>query len=55
MGLKNENEFNNYLLKYDLTIDDVKRKFEIEATWNTLIFEKYKSQVEVDIEKIKKK
>ena len=55
MGLKNENEFNNYLSKYDLKIDDVKRKFEIEATWNTLIFEKYKNQVEVDIKKIKKK
>ena len=55
IGLKNENEFNNYLSKYDLTIDDIKRKFEIEATWNTLIFEKYKNQVEVDIKKIKKK
>ena len=55
MGLKNENEFNNYLSKYDLTIDDIKRKFEIEATWNTLIFDKYKNQVEIDIKKIKKK
>ena len=55
MGLKNENEFNNYLSEYDLTIDDIKRKFEIEATWNTLIFEKYKNQVEIDIKKIKKK
>jgi len=55
IGLKNENEFNNYLSKYDLTIDDIKKKFEIEATWNILIFEKYKNQVEVDIKKIKKK
>ena len=55
IGLRNENEFNSYLSKYDLAIDDIKRKFEIEATWNTLIFEKYKNQVEVDIKKIKKK
>jgi len=55
IGLKNENEFNNYLSKYDLTINDIKRKFEIEATWNKLIFDKYKNQVEVDIKKIKKK
>ncbi len=55
LGLKNENEFNNYLSKYDLAIDDIKRKFEIETTWNTLIFEKYRNQVEVDIEEIKKK
>ena len=33
----------------------LKKKFEIEATWNKLIFEKYKNQVEVDIKKIKKK
>ena len=55
LGLKNDIEFNSYLSKYDLTIDEIKRKFEIEATWNTLIFEKYKNQVEVDIKKIKKK
>ena len=55
LGLKNDIEFNNYLSKYDLTIDEIKRKFEIETTWNTLIFKKYKNQVEVDINKIKKK
>ena len=55
MGIKNDIEFNNYLSRYDLTIDDIKKKFEIEATWNKLIFNKYKNQVEVDIEKIKKK
>ena len=55
LGLKNDIEFSNYLSKYDLTIDEIKRKFEIEASWNTLIFEKYKNQVEVDIKKIKKK
>ena len=34
---------------------DINRKFEIEASWNTLKFDKYKNQVEVDINKIKKK
>jgi len=55
LGLKNDIEFSNHLSKYDLTIDEIKRKFEIEASWNKLIFEKYKNQVEVDINKIKKK
>ena len=45
----------DYLSKYSLTIDDIKKKFEIEATWNTLIFQKYKDQVEIDVEKLKKK
>ena len=51
LGIKNDIEFNNHLLKYNLTIDDIKKKFEIEASWNRLIFNKYKNQVEVDIEK----
>ncbi len=55
LGLKNEIEFKDYLSKYSLTIDDIKKKFEIEATWNTLIFQKYKNQVEIDVEKLKKK
>ena len=55
LGLKNEIEFKDYLSKYSLTIDDIKKKFEIEATWNTLIFQKYKDQVEIDVEKLKKK
>ena len=55
LGLKNEIEFKNYLSKYSLTIDDIKKKFEIEATWNSLIFQKYKDQVEIDTEKLKKK
>ena len=55
LGLKNKIEFENYLSKYDLTIDDVKKKFEIETTWNTLIVQKYKKQVNIDVEKLKKK
>ena len=55
LGLKNKIEFKDHLSKYSLTIDDIKKKFEIEATWNTLIFQKYKNQVEIDVEKLKKK
>jgi peptidyl-prolyl cis-trans isomerase SurA len=55
LGLKNKIEFKSYLSKYDLTIDDVKKKFEIEVIWNSLIFKKYKEQVNIDVEKLKKK
>jgi len=55
LGLKNEFEFKNYLSNYDLTIDDIKKKIEIEIVWNRLIYKKYNNQVEIDIEKIKKK
>ena len=55
LGLKNQFEFSNYLSNYDLTIDDIKKKIEIELLWNRLIYSKYKNQVEIDTEKIKKK
>jgi len=55
LGLKNEFEFKNYLSNYDLTIDDIKKKIEIEIIWNKLIFKKYDNQVEIDIEVMKKK
>ena len=41
--------------KYDLTIDDIEKKFEIEVIWNSLIFKKYREQVNIDTEKLKKK
>ena len=38
---ENEFEFKNYLSNYDLTMNDVKKKIEIEVVWNKLIFKKY--------------
>ena len=53
--LENEKEFKEYLSKYDLTIEYVKKKFEIEQVWNELIFTKYNNQVNLDVESIKKR
>ena len=55
LNLNNETEFENYLTKYDLTIKDVLRKIEIETVWNQLILEKYENQINIDVEKLKKK
>ena len=55
LGLKSQFEFSNYLSNYDITIDDISTKIEIEVLWNKLIYSKYKNQVEIDTEKIKKK
>jgi len=55
IGLKNEIEFQKYLSNFDLTVADVKKKLEIEILWNRLIYEKFNNQVEIDLEKIKKK
>ena len=55
LNLNNELEFENYLNKYDLTIDKVLKKIEIETTWNQLILEKYKNQININLESLKKK
>ena len=55
LGLKNKDEFEAYLLPYDLTISEIKKKIEVETTWNELIFTKYKNDLNIDKEKMKKK
>jgi len=55
LNFNNENEFERYLQDYDLTIDDIKKKFVIEASWNQLIYDKYKKNVKVDENKLRKK
>ena len=55
LDLKNEKEFINYLLNYDLLFDEVKKKIVIEAAWNDLIYTKYINKIQIDEQKIKKK
>ena len=47
-------EFKEYLKDFDLTIEQVRQKIEIESTWNQLIYDKFKSQIIVDKDNIKK-
>ena len=54
LNLNNESEFKNYLTKYNLTIEEVLKKIEIETVWNQLIFDKYKKEINVDLESLKK-
>ena len=55
LNIVSENEFKKYLSVYNLTIEDVKKKLEIEVLWNELIYKKFHKQIDVDEEKIKKK
>ena len=55
LQFNNLQDFKNYLKNFDLSLDEVIKKIKIEAKWNELIFAKYNSQVEIDIEKLKKK
>ena len=53
--MKNEKEFKSYLSKYNLSFDEIKKKIEIEAAWNDLVYSKYVSRLEIDKIKIKNK
>jgi peptidyl-prolyl cis-trans isomerase SurA len=53
INLNSEKEFLDYLSKYNLELEDFKKKLTIEALWNQLIFSKFKSKVNIDTKKIK--
>ncbi len=55
LNIDNLEQFKKYLESYDLSVSDVKKKIIIETSWNQLIYDKYKDQVNIDIEKLKKK
>ena len=50
----NQDDFKNYLKKFDLDINEVKTKIAIELFWNELITTKFKSQLVIDIDKLEK-
>ena len=53
VGQKNELEFRQYLKNFDISIELVKKKLEIESLWNKLIFDKYKNQISIDVQEIR--
>ena len=58
LKLKDKEAFEIYLKDFGITMDNLKKKIEIETTWNQLIFKKYQRQVNINNiklgEKIKK-
>lgn len=54
IGVGSEKEFENYLIQYELKMDEVIKKIEIEAVWNEFIFTKYNDQIKIDEDKLRK-
>ena len=54
LNIKSINEFELYLKDYDLTINDIKIKITIDALWNELIIQKYKAQISINENEIRK-
>jgi peptidyl-prolyl cis-trans isomerase SurA len=53
LNFKNKDDFNSYLISYNLDISDIREKLKIETLWNEMIFQKYNNQIKIDKEKIK--
>ena len=54
LNFNNIEEFKNYLANFNLSLNEVIKKIEIETRWNELIFSLYNNQVEINIEKLNK-
>ena len=54
IGIKNEDEFEQYLKKFNISIEWIKMKLQIESLWNNLIYNKYINQVSIDSEEIRR-
>ena len=55
LNISSEKEFENYLKSFDLSIEEVKEKIKIEILWNQLIGAKFKDQINIDEENLKRK
>ena len=58
LNLQNENELENYLNTFNFSVEELKRKIEIENEWKNLIYSKYFKTVKINkkelIDKIEK-
>ena len=55
LDMQNISEFENHLKKYNLTIFEIKKKIEIETTWNALIEKNYSNQLKINEKVLKEK
>ena len=55
LNIQSTSDFMNYLNTFGLSLDEVKNKLKIEIMWNSLIAEKFKNQISIDVDKIRKK
>ena len=55
LNIQSTSDFMNYLNTFGVSLDDVKNKLKIEIMWNSLIAEKFKNQISIDVDKIRKK
>jgi len=55
LGFQTLSQFQTYLEKFDISIDDIKEKIEIENQWKSLVYARYSNSLKIDLESLKKK
>ena len=55
LNFKTEEEFYDYLLKYNVSKNSLRKKFVIERMWNQLIVNKYSNSIKINEDEINKK
>ena len=55
LKLRDRDEFKAHLSNYNLDIETIIKKIEIETVWNSLIYKKYQGLVKIDKKKLIKK
>jgi len=55
LNLQNENELEDYLNNFDFSLEELKRKIEIENEWKNLIYSKYINSVKINKKELIKK
>ena len=54
LGLQNLDQFQNYLEKYEISINDFKKKIEIESKWKSLVYARYSNSLKIDLKSMQK-
>ena len=55
LNLENENQLKNYVEDFNLSMEDLKIKIEIENEWKNLVYSKYIKSVKIDKERLIKR
>ena len=55
LSFSNQDQLQEYLKNFNISIDDLKEKIEIENEWKNLIYAKYSNSVKIDKSKLSKK
>ena len=54
LNFSDQSQFENYLRNFDISLDDIKKKIEIENEWKSLIYSRYIKAVKIDEDELTK-